>query len=128
MKSKTYIDRDKITKVRIQFEQKTRYTWWEEIPASVKRFCGIVYERQYVVDAGWSSYSDGKWRETTKEFVETDQYRIDDKAKEIFRKANVTIHYGSHEIHQWFNSDVEAQEFVDGLVDRSKKEFEIIIK
>jgi len=128
MKSKTYIDRDKITKVRIQFEQKTRYTWWEEIPASVKRFLGFVYERQYVIPAGWSSYSDGKWRETTEEFLETGQYRVDDKAQEIFRKSNVTIHYGSHEITQWFNSDVEAQEFVDGLVERSKKDFEIIIK
>ena len=128
MKSKTYIDRDKINKVRIQFEQKTAYKWWEEIPASVKRFCGIVYERQYAEAAGWSSYSNGDWRETTEKILETGQYRIDDKAKKIFRKANVTIHYSGNDITQWFNTDVEAQEYVDGLVDRSKKEFEIIIK
>lgn len=128
MKSKTYIDRDKINKVRIQFEQKTRYTWWEEIPASVKRFLGFVYERQYAVAAGWSSYSNGSWRETTEEFLETGQYRIDDRNKEIFRKANVTIYYSGSDITQWFNSDAQAQEYVDGLVDRSKKEFEIIIK
>jgi hypothetical protein len=128
MKSKTYIDRDKINKVRIQFEQKTRYKWYEEIPASVKRWFGIVYERQYAVAAGWSSYSCGGWRETTEEFLETGQYRIDDKAKEIFRKPHVTIHYSGHEIVQWFNTDAEVQEYVDGLVERSKKEFEIIIK
>ena len=128
MKSKTYIDRDKINKVKIQFEQKTRHKWWEEIPASVKRFCGIVHERQYKVAAGWSSYSDGGWRETSEEFLETGQYRIDDIAKEIYRKANVTIYYSGSDITQWFNSDAEAQEFVDGLVDRCKKEFEIIIK
>ena len=128
MKSKTYIDRDKINKVKIQFEQKTRYKWWEEIPASVKRFCGIVHERQYAVAAGWSSYSNGQWRESSEEFLETGQYRIDDIAKEIYRKANVTIFYSGSDITQWFNSDAEAQEFVDGLVDRCKKEFEIIIK
>lgn len=128
MTSKTYIDRDKINKVRIQFEQKTKYKWYEEIPASVKRFLGVVYERQRAVAAGWSFYSDGSWRETTEEFLNAGEYRVDETAKEIFRKANVTIYYSGSDITQWFNSDVEAQEYVDGLVDRSKKEFEIIIK
>lgn len=125
---KNYFQLDLVHSITLTYEHETSYKWYAEIPAKPKTFLGIQYGMTEAVLAGWSDYEGGKWPKPTSYFDGYKWYRIDEVNKKIYNKAHVDIRFSYKEgIGHNFNSNEEAQKWVDELILSSDKKFTVII-
>lgn len=134
---KHYFELDKIESITLTTESESSYRWFPEIPAQPKTFLGIKFGMREAVPAGWNdmySDSDGeefrdylRYRRPTSYFEDT-HYRVCDITKRIYNKAHVSIGLGyKRSFGLRFDSDAEAQAWVDKIVSKMPKDVLAII-
>jgi len=131
---KTYFELDKVDSITLSMEKESNdYYWKEAVPARPKKFLGITIGTRPEVPAGWSEYEeeyeeDYRRRKQKSYFDQYTWYRVDEKDKKIFIKPHVEVRFGyKQSIGHRFESDAEAQSWVDELIQSSPKQFHVII-
>lgn len=132
---KHYFELDKVDSITLTGERETSYRWFPKIPAIPKTFLGIRYGMNEAIPAGWNEYIDNngneyrEWnRKQASYFNDYSWYRVCDNSKRIYNKAYVEIRFGyKQSFGVNFNSNEEAQKYVDDLINSSDKQFHVII-
>jgi hypothetical protein len=132
---KHYFELDKVDSITLNGERETNYRWFPEIPATPKTFLGIRYGKNEAIPAGWNEHidDDGKeyrlWsRKQSSYFADYSWYRVCDNSNRIYNKAHVEIRFGyKQSFGIQFDSNEEAQEYVDELISSSDKQFHVIV-
>ena len=132
---KHYFELDKVDSITLTLERETEYRWYPEIPETPKMFLGIPIGTNKAIPAGWNEYTDiagnEKWqwdRTKTSYFEKYSSYRIDEVNKKIYNKSHVEIRLGyKQSFGKTFDSNEEAQAYVDDLILGSDKKFTVII-
>lgn len=133
--NKYYFELSKVESITLYMEREcTEYYWKEEVPARPKKFLGFAVGKYPPVPAGWSDYEeedeyDYRKRKQKSYFDQYSWYRADEVTKKIFHKPQVEVVLGyKHSISTRFESDAEAQAWVDELIATSDKKFHVIVK
>jgi hypothetical protein len=125
---KYYFDLDAVKSVILTYESESRYKWFKEIPARSKKFLGLKIGIIPAIPAGWSDYEHGKYPKPSSYFDDYTWYRVDEINKKIWNKAHVEVRFSYKDSTGYnFNSNEEAQAWVDELIMSSHKKFQIII-
>ena len=130
---KHYFELDKVDSITLTMERNAGYIWKDAIPARPKKFLGFIIGTKPAIPAGWSEYLeedqyDLRRRVQSTYFENYKWYRVDESAKQVWHKAHVEVRFGyKQSIGHNFESNEEAQAWVDDLVSSSKKKFQIII-
>lgn len=132
---KHYFELDKVDSITLTMEIETAYRWYPEIPARPKLFYGIPIGTIKAIPAGWNENTDcagnekWQWDRTKPSYFEKySSYRIDEVNKRIYYKSHVEIRFGyKQSFGTTFESNEEAQAYVDDLILGSDKEFTVII-
>ena len=132
--TKHYFELDKVDSITLTTEKEsTEYFWKEAIPSRPKKFLGFVIGTKPPVPAGWSEYEDEdeddyRCRRDKSYFDKYNWYKVDEKNKKIFIKPHVEVRFGyKQSIGHRFESDAEAQTWIDELIQSSNKQFHVII-
>lgn len=126
--TKNYFETDKIQTVTLTMETLSGMKWLEERPEKTCKFLGITISRELRLKEGWG-YSTYRERYTTEELAkEWPSHRVDEKEKKVYNKSYVSIYFiYKHSIGARFDSNEEAQEYVDELIEQSGRIFNVII-
>lgn len=133
---KHYFELDKVDSITLTHETESSYRWFPEIPARPKTFLGFKTGKMHpAVPAGWNDYIDDDgneyrpWnRRQSSYFKDYEWYRVDENANRVYNKAHVEIRFGyKQSLGIRFESNEEAQAYVDDLILGSDKEFHVII-
>jgi hypothetical protein len=139
---KHYFELDKIESITFTAESATSYRWFPEIPAKEKSFMGIKFGMHKAIPAGWNDMYIGEneeatdrdyihYRKPTSYFEDTAKQtfcRVCDITKRMYNKAHVSIGLGyKRSFGLRFDSDAEAQAWVDKLVSKMEKEVVAIV-
>jgi hypothetical protein len=132
---KHYFELEKVDSITLTMERETSYRWCPKIPARPKTFLGIKYGMTEAIPAGWNDYFDDNrneyrpWnRKQSSYFEYYSWYRVDEVAKKLYNKAHVEIRFGyKQSFGVQFDSNEEAQAYVDELISSSDKQFHVII-
>lgn len=131
---KHYFELDRVDSITLSMEHESfNYYWKEAVPVRPKKFLGIIIGTLPEVPAGWSEYdeedeSDYLRRKQSSYFEDYKWYRVDDVAKKLYSKAHVEVRFGyKQSIGHNFNSNEEAQAWVDEIIASSNKKFHVII-
>lgn len=130
---KHYFEVDKVESITLTPETETSYRWMPSIPLKPKKFLGIKYGIKPEIPAGWNDHirEDGTDRyqhERLKStyFEDYDCYKV--TPFRIYYKAHVAIYLGyKHSLGMRFDSNEEAQAYVDDLINSTDKKFHVII-
>jgi hypothetical protein len=124
-----YFDIEKVESITLTHQSETNYKWFEETPSSPKIFLGFKIGVKPAIPAGWSHCKDEQYRTSTSYFKGYDWYKVDETNKKIWNKACVHISLGYKRYNNtYFNSNEEAQKYVDKLILDSTKNFQVIVK
>ena len=130
---KHYFELDKIESITLTHETETSYRWMDSIPARPKTFLGIKYGMEPEIPAGWNDCIKGDgtdrypWDRKTSEYFEEYEW-LKVLPFRIHNKANVSIYLSyKHTLGMNFDSNEEAQAYVDDLIASSDKKFHVII-
>jgi hypothetical protein len=126
---KHYFDLDKVSSITLKLEAESEYKWYDEIKPQPKiNFFGIQYGMTEAIPAGWG-YEDSHWRYGTSYFDDYKQYRVDLLTKKVFIRPRVTVFLGHKDYYvSYFDTDYQAQAYVDELIIKSTKNFQVIIE
>lgn len=126
---KNYFQLDKVSAITLTYERETSYKWFPAIPAKPKMFLGIQWGMTEAIPAGWSEYEDTRYfRKSSSYFDDYSWYRVDEVNGKVYNKAHVHVHLNYKEgIGVNFDSNEEAQQWVDDLIASSDKKFAVII-
>jgi hypothetical protein len=103
------------------------YKWFEEIPSKPRKFLGIRIGTTNAISEGWSIESNG-FRYPSSYFKDYNLYKIDEMNKKIWCRPSISIRFGNKDsTTKYFDSNPEAQRYVDELMSSSKNKFQIII-
>ena len=130
---KHYFELDKVDSITLNGERETAYRWCPSIPPSPKTFLGIKYGMNPGIIAGWNDNFDDngneKWpwrRHQASYFDDYSWYKV--TPFRIYSKAHVEIRLGyKQSFGVQFDSNEEAQTYVDDLILGSDKKFTVII-
>lgn len=126
--TKQYFETDKIQTVTLTFESETSYQWYEAVPETPQTFLGFRVGTHPSIKAGWASGFFGERRTTEEMRAYWDAWRVDETAMKVYNKAHVSIHLSyKHTVGCRFESNEEAQKYVDDLIASSDKKFNVII-
>lgn len=129
---KHYFELDQVHSITLTMERESEYQWKEEIPSRPKKFLGFTIGTKPAIPAGWSEYeeeyvNDLRYRVQSSYFEKYNWYRVDEKAMKVFIKPYVEIRFGYKEsISNRYETNDEAQAFVDGLISSSEKKLQVI--
>lgn len=129
---KYYFELDKVETITLTHERESEYRWFSEIPARPKTFLGIKYGMSKTIPAGWNEDYEveenmSHHRKQSSYFEDYPWYRVD--FNRIYYRAEVTVSLGyKQSISTRFESNEEAQAYVDDLILGSDKKFHIIIQ
>jgi hypothetical protein len=126
--TKNYFETEKIQTVTLSMETLSGMKWLEERPEKIRKFLGITISKELRLQAGWG-YGTYRERYTTEELAKEWPYlRVDEKEKKVYNKSYVSIYFSyKHSIGARFESNEEAQEYVDELIEQSGRIFNVII-
>ena len=129
---KHYFELDKVTSITLNYERESTYKWYEATEIKPRTFLGIRFGGPMlpaIVPAGWSDHEDGYYRKDADYFKNYPWYRVDEKNNKVWNKAYVEINLGyKQSVNTNFDSNEEAQLYVDELLATSDKKFHVIIK
>jgi hypothetical protein len=130
---KHYFELDKIESITLNYETETSWRWMDAIPARPKTFLGIKYGMHPEIPAGWNEYIKGDgtdqypWNRRQSSYLE-DYKWLKVTPFRIWNKARVEIRLGyKQSFGVNFDSNEEAQAYVDELIASSDKKFHVII-
>ena len=119
MYSKYFLNLKKIISINFEKEDETSYKWYDE---TTKK---SWYGKKTTIPASWK-YKPKSEITSSEELKKHDQYRVDDIKKIVYNKAKVTFNMEDDmELYEWFNSDDEALKFIDDLIAKSGKPFQV---
>lgn len=125
---KNYFQLDKVSAITLTYEFETSHKWYPKIPAKPKMFLGMQVGIIEAIPAGWSDFGPEYDRLSSNYFDNYTWYRVDEINKKIYQKAHVNVHLNYKEsIGCNFDSNEEAQKWVDDLLASSDKKFAVII-
>lgn len=130
---KYYFELDKVQSITITHETETSWRWMDSIPARPKTFLGFKYGMEPEIPAGWndSIREDGtdRYQHQRKQSTHFEDYNwLKVLPFRIHNKAHVTIYLSyRHTLGMYFDSNEEAQAYVDDLIASSDKKFHVII-
>ena len=125
---KNYFKLDKVSAITLTYERETSYKWFSAIPAKPKMFLGIKYGMTPAILGGWSEFENGHVRKQSSYFADYSWYKVDEVNKKVYNKAHISIRFNYKESYGInFNSNEEAQQYVDDLIASSDKKFTVII-
>mgnify|MGYP006167187237 FL=1 len=125
---KNYFQLDKVSAITLTYERETSYKWFSAIPAKPKMFLGIKYGMTPAILGGWSEFENGHVRKQSSYFADYSWYKVDEVNKKVYNKAHISIRFNYKESYGInFNSNEEAQQYVDDLIASSDKKFTVII-
>jgi hypothetical protein len=124
---KHYFKSDKVDSIIISMESESYYKWFDSIESMPKKFLGIKYGMMDYIQSGWSVHSSENRVQSS--YIEKFKcYRIDEINKKVFNRTSVDIKLCDDVvITSIFDTNEEAQIYVDGLVSSSNKEFCVIL-
>jgi len=130
---KHYFELDKVDSITLNSERESSYRWFPEIPAREKSFMGIKYGMTEAIPAGWNDCIDDDgneyrpWeRKQSSYFDDYSWYKV--TPFRIYNKAHVEIRLGyKQSFGIQFDSNEEAQTYVDDLILGTDKKFTVII-
>ena len=133
--TKKYFQLDSIISIQFTTERESEYRWKERIPERDKKFLGFVVGRYPEIPEGWVSGDfeyltyDKRIRVDSSCFERYSWLRVDEKNKKIWNKATVEIKLAHKDmVSRQFNSNEEAQSWIDEIISESGKKFKVIIK
>jgi len=126
--TKHYFETEKIQTVTLTMETLSGMKWLEERPEKTCKFLGITIRKELRLKEGWG-YGTYRERYTTEELAKDKPYlRVDEKEKKVYNKSYVSIYFSyKHSLGARFESNEEAQEYVDELIEQSGRSFNVII-
>jgi len=126
--TKHYFETEKIQTVTLTMETLSGMKWLEERPEKTCKFLGITIRKELRLKEGWG-YGTYRERYTTDELAKDKPYlRVDEKEKKVYNKSYVSIYFSyKHSLGARFESNEEAQEYVDELIEQSGRSFNVII-
>lgn len=126
--TKHYFETEKIQTVTLTMESEAGMKWLKERPEKIRKFLGITISKEIRLKEGWG-YGTHRERYTTEELkMEWPSYRVDEKEKKVYNKSYVSIYFSyKHTLGARFESNEEAQKYVDDLIASSDKKFNVII-
>ena len=125
---KYYFNLDKVSSIHLRLEEVSDYKWFEEIKPQPRYFLGFKIGSTKGVKAGWCEYDDSDWRKDTEYFNDYKFYRVDFENRIVFIRPKVTIYLNNSDRYSsYFDTDQEAQQYVDDLVEKSTKNFQVIV-
>lgn len=126
--TKNYFETEKIQTVTLTMETLSGMKWLEERPEKICKFLGITISKELKLPEGWG-YGTHRERFTTEELAKECPYlRVDEKEKKVYNKSYVSIYFSyKHSLGCRFESNEEAQEYVDELIEQSGRSFNVII-
>jgi hypothetical protein len=126
--TKNYFETEKIQTVTLSMETLSGMKWLEERPEKLRKFLGITISKELRLKEGWG-YGTYRERYTTEELAKEYPYlRVDEKEQKVYNKSYVSIYFSyKHSIGARFESNDEAQEYVDELIEQSGRIFNVII-
>lgn len=133
MESKIYFNVDKVTKIELNKEHLTSYEFYPAKSRGRFKFLWLIplWKKDHLPDRWSLCGSDGYYIDNNdiKSDIKNDTiYRIQDFPKKLFVRPRVKVKIGhNEEIFQRFDSDEDAQEFVDLIVNSSTGTFDYII-
>ena len=126
--NKYYFNLDKVSSIHLRLEEVSDYRWFDEIKPQPRYFLGFKIGSTKGVKAGWGEYDDSDWRKDTEYFDDYEFYRVDLDSKTVFVKPKVVIYLNNSDRYSsYFDTDQEAQQYVDDLVNKSNKNFQVIV-
>ena len=130
---KHYFEIDKVKSITLTMERETAYRWYEEIKPRPKKFLGIITGYKSAIPAGWNEFDDEeagdyRYRKSNSYFEQCKWYRIDFDQMKIFNRAHVDVRLEYNDgFGDYFESNEEAQAWVDSLIASTDKKFHLII-
>lgn len=126
--TKNYFETEKIQTVTLTMETESGMQWLEERPEKVRKILGITISKELRLKEGWG-YGTYRERYTTEELRRDKPYlRVDEREHKVYNKSHVSIYFSyKHTIGSRFDSNEEAQEYVDELIEQSGRSFNVII-
>ena len=130
MRTKEYFDVSRIISVYFRSETPCRYFYWVE-SEPIKKFFGLINTGRFT-EAGWCDHRD--WEDGviyTENWIRNYGYKVystDERIKDrICNKAYVKV-YLTHDnqIEQSFETDDEAEAWIQSLKEKSGKTFEVV--
>lgn len=134
---KKYFQLDDIISIQFTPERESSYhRWAERIPERKKKFLGFVVGNHPEISEGWTggyfghlTDDDERIRMDSSYFERYSWLRVDEKNKKIWNKATVEIKLRYKDmVSKQFNSNEEAQAWIDEIISDSGKKFKVIIK
>jgi len=125
---KYYFDLDKVTSISCRLEEKSGYKWCDEVKPQPRYFLGFNIGLTKGKPAGWE-YEDDDYRRATSYFDDYKSYKVDLVNKKVTLRPRVTVVLGYKDSYtNYFDTDYQAQAYVDELISNSKKNFQVIIE
>lgn len=126
--TKNYFETDKIQTVTLYQETEAGMQWYEERPEKIYKFLGIITGRDRKLKAGWA-WDEYRERYSTEELrAEKPSLRIDEREMKVYNKASVSIYFSfKHTLGCRFESNEEAQQYINTLIEDSGRKFNVII-
>jgi hypothetical protein len=125
---KYYFDLDKVSSITLKLEEESGYKWCDEVKPQPRYFLGFKIGLTRGKPAGWW-YEDEDYRRATSYFYDYKSYKVDLVNKKVTLRPRVTVYLGYKDCYtSYFDTDQQAQEYVDDLISKSKKNFQVIIE
>jgi len=120
MDSKYFINIEKISSITFNKERKNdNYNWYDE--QTTKSW----YGSKTTTPAGWR-YKKNSSINTTEQLKNVDEYKVDDINKVLYDKAKIDIYLKDQIIYEYFDTDADALKFIDDLITKSGKPFQVL--
>lgn len=129
MGSKVYFNVERVTKIEFSKEFESSYKFYPSESRGRFKFLWLIplWKKDDLPDR-WSDSGQYSYYNDDDYMKNDVSYRIQDFPKKVFRRAWVRVSLGYKDnVFQRFDSDQEAQEFVDLIINTATNPFEVII-
>lgn len=131
MESKVWFNIKRITKIRLYYENEVEKTFYPSEPKNRFKFLWLIpLWKQGNFPDRWINNGDDRKSycyDCNSNYENHERYRIQDFPKKLFLKAAVHIQLDyKDEVSSYFDSDQEAEDFVEDILSQSDHVFEVI--
>jgi hypothetical protein len=130
MNAKVYFNVKKVSKIEISFERLENKKFYPAELGEKRYLLGFISlgKSPDLPDRWVENGRNGKYCYNDDDYIRSNTwYKVQEEPKLLFYRPWVRVNMGYKEsVHQYFDTDQEAQEFVDLIVNTSSNTFEVI--